>query len=163
MKQISKISNPSLLQQGSVTRTWVMLLLASISLVIFSPAPVQAAPQIIAAATGQPITTSSGAAEIAIADHLNKVGAKMYGAYWCSHCQNQKQLFGKEAWPKISYVECAADGQNANLPACEQAKIKGYPTWLINGRQYPGTMSMFKLARASGYKGPTNFRNVTPR
>jgi protein-disulfide isomerase len=163
MKQISRISNPSLLQQGNLKTTWVMLLLASISLGIFSSAPVQAAPQMMAAATGQPITTSSGAAEIAIANHLNKVGAKMYGAYWCSHCQNQKQLFGKEAWPKISYVECAADGQNANLAACKQAKIEGYPTWLINGRQYPGTMSMFKLARASGYKGPTNFRNVTPR
>jgi hypothetical protein len=142
-----------------------LLTLATITLISSSwaiqTAPTQAAPRLIAAGTSKAITTNSGAAEITMANHLTKVGAKMYGAYWCSHCYSQKQLFGKEAWSKISYVECAADGPQANPKACDQAKVQGYPTWQINGRQYPGTMSMFKLARASGYKGPTNFRNVT--
>jgi hypothetical protein len=126
------------------------------------PATAQAAPRLLAA-VNRTITTTSGAAELAIANHLTAVGAKMYGAYWCSHCFNQKQLFGKEAWPKVNYIECAADAPGAQTKVCDQAKIKGYPTWEINGRQYPGTMSMFKLARASGYKGPTNFQNVPRR
>ena len=40
------------------------------------------------------ITTSSGESEIALTQHLKQVGAKMYGAFWCPHCQEQKQLFG---------------------------------------------------------------------
>jgi hypothetical protein len=141
------------------------IVIAAISLLagswdISHPLLTAAVPPRLVAAKGQAITTSSGPAEIALANHLTKVSAKMYGAYWCSHCYSQKQLFGKEAWPQVNYIECAADGEKANPAACEQAKIKGYPTWQINGRQYPGTMSMFKLAKASGYKGPTNFQNA---
>ena len=34
--------------------------------------------------------------QIALAKHLKETGAKMYGAYWCSHCFGQKQAFGAE-------------------------------------------------------------------
>lgn len=34
----------------------------------------------------------------------------MYGAFWCSHCFSQKQLFGKEVETKFPYVECYPDG-----------------------------------------------------
>ena len=30
----------------------------------------------------------------ALAQCLTAKGVKMYGAYWCSHCQNQKKAFG---------------------------------------------------------------------
>jgi uncharacterized membrane protein len=42
------------------------------------------------------ITTTSGQAEIALAQHLKQIGAVFYGAFRCSHCHEQKQLFGKE-------------------------------------------------------------------
>jgi Predicted membrane protein len=54
--------------------------------------------------TGLAITTTSGTAEIALARHLTQIGAKEYGAYWCPHCYDQKQLFGKEAFAIINYI-----------------------------------------------------------
>jgi glutaredoxin len=120
----------------------------------------QAAPQSNATASyAKPITTQSGAAEIALAEHLTKIGAKMYGAYWCHHCHNQKQLFGTTAWQKISYVECAV-GTPAEQQACQKAKVEAFPTWYIGGQKYVGTMSLFRLAKISGYNGSTAFQNA---
>ncbi|NES80075.1 MAG: vitamin K epoxide reductase family protein [Moorea sp. SIO2B7] len=111
---------------------------------------------------GWEITTTSGEAEIALAKHLTKVGAKKYGAFWCPHCYEQKQLFGKEAFREIDYIECAEGGKKAQPQTCTEAKIKSYPTWEINGQLYPGTKSMEKLAELSGYQGDTNFKYVMP-
>lgn len=69
------------------------------------------------------ITTASGASEIALAQHLKKVGAKMYGAFTCFHCQNQKHLFGQEAASQFNYIECHPEGKNAQPDLCEAAKI----------------------------------------
>ncbi|NET36312.1 MAG: vitamin K epoxide reductase family protein [Cyanothece sp. SIO1E1] len=106
-----------------------------------------------------PITTVSGPAEIALAEHLTKSGAKKYGAYWCSHCYEQKQLFGKQAFDEINYVECATGGPKAQPELCKAEKITGYPTWEINGEMYPGVQSLETLANLSGYQGPRNFKN----
>ena len=38
------------------------------------------------------ITTSSSPYAVALAKHLNSIGAKMYGAFWCSHCLEQKEV-----------------------------------------------------------------------
>ena len=48
----------------------------------------------------------------ALAIHLSKTGAKMYGAFWCPHCQQQKAIFGASA-NRLPYVECSPNGQNA--------------------------------------------------
>ena len=45
-----------------------------------------------------------------LAKRLKAAGAKMYGAFWCSHCFEQKQTFGKEAMAEFPYVECYPDG-----------------------------------------------------
>ncbi|NEO03070.1 MAG: hypothetical protein F6K50_49480, partial [Moorea sp. SIO3I7] len=34
---------------------------------------------------------------------------------------------------------------------CIEAKIRGFPTWEINGRFYPGMLSLEQLAKFSGY------------
>jgi uncharacterized membrane protein len=112
---------------------------------------------------GLPITTTSGPAEIALARHLKQIGAKEYGAYWCPHCHEQKQLFGKEAAKELNYIECDAKGQNGRPDLCQAAKIEGYPTWEINGQLYSGTQSLQKLADISGYTGDRNFRNSVPQ
>jgi len=118
--------------------------------------------------TGYAIQATSGPSEIALAEHLKKVGAKMYGAYWCPHCYDQKQLFGKEAAAIFNYVECAPDGRNAKPDVCQkvapqiEAQTKepfAFPTWEVNGRFYRGTQSLEELANASGYTGPRNFQN----
>lgn len=112
------------------------------------------------AGSGPPVTTPSSEAEIALANHLTEVDAKMYGAYWCPHCHDQKQLFGKEAYKDIPYVECAEDGRNSQTAVCRAVpEVTGYPTWEVNGEFLSGSQSLETLALASGYEGPDDFIN----
>lgn len=106
-------------------------------------------------------TTSSGTSEIALAQHLNRVGAKMYGSFTCEHCQAQKASFGKEAARIINYIECNPQGKNARRDLCEAAKIEGTPTWEINGKFYQGEKSLQELADLSGYQGSREFNNLS--
>lgn len=108
---------------------------------------------------GFKITTKSSPANIELAEHLTEVEAKMYGAYWCSHCQDQKQLFGLEAVQKLTYIECDPGGKNPQPDLCKAKEIKGYPTWEINGQMYGGVQSLEKLATQSGYQGSRSFGN----
>jgi uncharacterized membrane protein/glutaredoxin len=118
----------------------------------------------VAEGTGPAVTTPSGAAEIALAEHLTQSGAKMYSAYWCPHCHDQKQLFGKEATAKLPYVECAPDGLNSQTAVCQAIpEIKGFPTWEIDGQFLSGAQSLDALAQASGYQGPSDFTNAIPQ
>ncbi len=113
-------------------------------------------------ADGQPtieVTTQSGSAEIALAQHLADTGAIFYGAWWCPHCQDQKQLFGREAAQIINYVECSQPDGQSQVLECQAAGITGYPTWEINGERLAGTQSLEELAQLTGYEGPTNFQN----
>jgi hypothetical protein len=105
--------------------------------------------------------TSSSAAtpEVALAIHLRQSGAKFYGAYWCPYCNKQKELFGKEAFNQIDYVECDPAGKNARPALCQQANIEGFPTWEIKGKKYGGLQPLQDLADISGYRGDRNFRN----
>jgi uncharacterized membrane protein len=110
--------------------------------------------------TGPPITTTSGPAEIALAKHLDGIGATMYGAWWCPHCHDQKVVFGAEAAELIPYVECAEDGKNAQPRLCRaEPQVTGFPTWQINGEFYPGAQSLERLAELSGYTGSTDFQS----
>ncbi|MGP1384003.1 MAG: vitamin K epoxide reductase family protein [Thainema sp.] len=108
---------------------------------------------------GPAITTTSGQAEIALARHLTETGAQFYGAWWCPHCYDQKQLFGQEAFTAVNYVECASpDDPRQQAEACQTAGITSYPTWQINGELYPGQRTLDELADLSGYTGPRDFQ-----
>ncbi len=108
---------------------------------------------------GWEIKSTSGAAEIELAEHLTRTGAKMYSAYWCPHCYEQKQLFGKQAWAKVTNVECAADAvKNPQPELCVKAGIKGFPTWSLGGKLDSGVKRLAKLAELTGYKGNTAFK-----
>ncbi|MEG3437598.1 vitamin K epoxide reductase family protein [Pannus brasiliensis CCIBt3594] len=115
---------------------------------------------------GWEVTTTSGESEIALAKHLKAIGAKEYGAFWCPHCYDQKQLFGKEANEILKkesvYTECDPQGANPNPKACTAAGVKGFPTWVIKGQTVSGTQSLEKLAELSGYKGPKDFKYKMP-
>ena len=74
---------------------------------------------------------------------LTENGLKMYGTEWCSHCQNQKKLFGK-SFKFIDYIDC-----DRSKGLCLTNGIKGYPTWKINGESYPGEQSLERLAQLS--------------
>ncbi|MDB9494807.1 vitamin K epoxide reductase family protein [Spirulina major CS-329] len=111
---------------------------------------------------GWEIVTQSGPAEIALAQHLQATGAKMYGAYWCPHCSEQKLLFGDRAFAQIPYIECAEGGQNAQPDTCRAAGLDSYPTWEINGELYAGIHRLDELAELSGYSGSQAFRYFMP-
>lgn len=64
-----------------------------------------------------------------IAQCLTTKGVKLYGAYWCPHCNSQKTMFG-DAIQYVSYIECDAKGENGDPEACNTAGITAYPTWV---------------------------------
>ena len=108
------------------------------------------------------IETTSGTAEIALADHLSSIGTKKYGAWWCPHCHAQQALFGKDAFEKITYMECDPEGQDSKTTACQTAGVQSFPTWEINGELYPGVHQLAELASLSDYSGPMDFKNQLP-
>lgn len=111
---------------------------------------------------GWKITTQSEADEIALAKHITAIGGKMYGAFWCPHCFEQKQLFGEQAFKEIDYVECDAAGKNPQVDACRAADIKSFPTWKVKDKTLAGTQLLDKLAQETGYEGSTNFQYTMP-
>ena len=87
-----------------------------------------------------------------LVEHLVKTDAKFYGASWCPHCSEQKELFGPSS-NRVPYIECSPGGPRApQAQICNDAGIKSYPTWIINGQRYSGTQSLDSLAQFSNYK-----------
>lgn len=73
-------------------------------------------------------------------------GAVFYGAFWCSHCQTTKKLFGASA-KLLPYVECSTLDGKGQLPVCREKNIEGYPTWeFADGSRLVGGVSMEQLA-----------------
>lgn len=78
---------------------------------------------------------------------LNNKGAKMYGAWWCPHCADEKELFG-DAFHYVNYVECSPPGERTQNDACKQAQIKSYPTWqFADGSRTTGTQPLAELSK----------------
>ena len=76
---------------------------------------------------------------------LTAKGVAMYGAYWCSHCQDEKALFGG-SFKYVNYIECTQE-----IPKCESAGVTGYPTWTLpDGRRFEGYKKLEDLSAASG-------------
>ena len=74
----------------------------------------------------------------------------MYGANWCSHCQNEKKAFG-DSFRFVNYVECPK-----NTKECRAKGVEGYPTWILSdGKKLVGEQGLGGLARASGCALPT--------
>jgi len=109
------------------------------------------------------ITTESSERALALGRELSKLGgAKMYGAHWCSHCYDQKEILGKQVFASereggfgfVQYVECSRDGVDSKSGVCKEKEIPGYPTWEIKGKLYPGQQELDELEElVKGIKG----------
>ena len=92
-----------------------------------------------------PITTHSSERALLLAADLSRLDARMFGAYWCSHCYEQKERMGFEAMQKIPYIECSKEGLNSQNGLCKERDVPGYPTWEINGQLFPGEQELDEL------------------
>ncbi len=91
---------------------------------------------------------------VGLAEHLQEIDGTMYGASWCPHCQEQKDLFGPVFYDAVPYVECSPNGRGTPpAQACVEVGIQSYPTWIINGERLRGRQSLERLAEISGYEG----------
>ena len=80
--------------------------------------------------------------------------ATMYGLYWCPHCIEQKEMFGK-AFHYIPYQECAIKGSSEMAPECKVAGVKLFPSWQF-GMDPPkeGVLSLEALSEKTGCSLP---------
>ncbi len=86
---------------------------------------------------------------------LKEKGAVFYGAFWCSHCQNQKKLFGSSE-KYLPYVECSTPDGGGQLSLCNEKKIDGYPTWeFSDGSRESGELSLERLSEKTSCELPT--------
>nr|WP_290224449.1 hypothetical protein [Trichocoleus desertorum] len=86
------------------------------------------------------------------ASYLTQANIKVYSAYNCPFTLMQRQLFGEETFKQVHYIECHANGKNAQPSLCQSLQIKQTPTWEINGHFYSGVRSLEQLARLSKYR-----------
>jgi len=98
------------------------------------------------------VTSESTRESIKLAKYLNDNGVVKYSAYWCPNCLHQSELFGKQAYRKLNVVECARDGINSQIQLCIDNKIKGFPTWEINGKLILGVLTLKELSKLTGFK-----------
>lgn len=61
---------------------------------------------------------------------LSTNGAKFYGAFWCPHCQKQKEIFGSSK-KFLPYIECSNLDGKTQTQICIDKGIKSYPTWIF--------------------------------
>jgi len=80
---------------------------------------------------------------------LTDAGAKMYGAFWCPHCDSQKKEFGA-SFEHVNYIECSNPDKSQNAE-CNAAGIESYPTWeFANGQRVNGVIGLNQLGALTG-------------
>jgi hypothetical protein len=92
----------------------------------------------------------------AFAHCLSDRGVKMYGAWWCPHCVEQKEKFGG-SFEYAPYVECGVKGDlKGRNPVCMDAEIKHYPTWQFppTGERVERVFTLEELSERTGCSLP---------
>ena len=87
---------------------------------------------------------------------LSDKKAVMYGAFYCEHCKEQKDLFGDSA-QYLPYVECVERGTRKVTDQCKALGIRRTPTWIFeqSGERLEGkVLSLQQLSQKSGCKLP---------
>jgi hypothetical protein len=86
----------------------------------------------------------------ALASCIAESGATFYGAFWCPHCNSQKQAFGKSAG-LLPYSECSTPDGQGQTAVCTEMGIESYPTWVLaDGTRVSGVQSLETLAALTG-------------
>jgi hypothetical protein len=86
----------------------------------------------------------------AFAQCLSARQARMYGAYWCPHCADQKEMFGR-SFRYVAYVECGVPGSRDEAKSCIDVGVKHFPTWQFSdGERREGTLPLQALSEKTG-------------
>lgn len=86
----------------------------------------------------------------AFARCIANTSTTFYGAFWCPHCKNQKNMFGSSE-QYLPYVECSLPSGSGQVQVCIDNKIEGYPTWVFkDGSRLSGEVALDKLAEKTG-------------
>ena len=98
------------------------------------------------------VTTESSPQAVALAKRLKREGARLYRAFWCSHCFNQEQAFGAEAMKEGFDVECFPDGWRRGVAmstSCAAVPVRAFPTWVFpSGAVVEGEMDLDAIEAA---------------
>jgi hypothetical protein len=87
---------------------------------------------------------------------LGQKKAVMYGAFYCDHCKEQKDLFG-DSTQYLPYVECVEKGTRKVTEQCKMLGIRRTPTWIFeqSGERVDGkVLSLQELSQKTGCKLP---------
>jgi hypothetical protein len=74
---------------------------------------------------------------------LTRKNAVMYGHYLCSHCDEQRKMFG-DSFKYIHYVECSQTASPQDATACKLAQVSYTPTWVIDASERLVGIQTFK-------------------
>ncbi len=88
----------------------------------------------------------------AFARCLTERGVKMYGAWWCPHCVEQKEKF-RASFEYAPYVECGIKGElHGEAQVCKDEKVQHYPTWQFppTGERVERVFSLEELSDRTG-------------
>ncbi|GMH46803.1 hypothetical protein TrRE_jg6998 [Triparma retinervis] len=109
-------------------------------------APPAATATATATATAATAATANPAAPASLLKDLKSLDTKLYGAFWCSHCAEQKEALGPSWRSYVEYVECDKGGEGFK-GQCKIGveKLKGYPTWTIDGIKIEGERTVEEL------------------
>ena len=81
-----------------------------------------------------------------LAQCLGEKGAVFYGAFWCSVCKSQKEMFGSSA-KLLPYTECSTPDGRGQTAECREKGIPSYPTWeFADGSRLTGAIPIPELA-----------------
>jgi hypothetical protein len=85
---------------------------------------------------------------------LGEKKTTMYGSFLCSHCDDQKKMFGS-SFRYVPYVECTVRGSREMTFPCIAAQIRYTPTWIFaDGERRTGIQQLKDLSEKTGCKLP---------
>ncbi|PQO44692.1 peptidylprolyl isomerase [Blastopirellula marina] len=92
---------------------------------------------------------------VALAKAITDSGAKFYGAVWCPHCTEQKELFG-DGGEYLPFIEVTNPDRTLN-DLGTSLSITKLPTWVFaNGTRVEGTLTISQLVQYTGVAVPTS-------
>jgi hypothetical protein len=92
----------------------------------------------------------------AFARCLTDRGVKMYGAWWCPHCVEQKEKFDA-SFEYVTYVECGVKGDiRAQSQVCKDDNVTHFPTWQFppTGERVERVFTLHELSNRTGCQLP---------